>query len=183
MDFETLIIGLLAMAVFIVPIYLIQIKQKGNSGKMLAGFRAMAAQQQLHFTRLDSWNDNYAIALDEVQQKLMYMNGLEANTPYLIIDFLKEVKKCTLINEHRDINGNRVIDRIALHLTLHSGKQREQELVFYDREQSMILSGELPLAEKWCLLISETVAKASAPANATPSVAAQAIPRTMTAKV
>jgi hypothetical protein len=161
MDLATLIIGLLSVAVFIVPVLYIQRKQKGNSGKLLAAFMAAGAQQGLRITKHERWNEQFAIGLDETQHKLFYMNK-QALTPQQVVVDLAEVKNCAVVNMSRDVNGSRIIDLIGLRFSFHNTKWPEQLLEFYNKEESMLLSGELQLAEKWRVIVSDAMAQGGA---------------------
>ncbi|WP_018477592.1 hypothetical protein [Pontibacter roseus] len=157
MDLETIVIGLFALAVFVLPILYIQRKQKAKAGKALGNFLALGEQHQLRLTQHESWNEFYAIGLDEGQRKLFYLNQQEAQVPPIVVD-LTEVKKCEVANEYRELNGNRIIDLIGLRLTFRNPAQREQILEFYSKEGNTMLSVELQLARKWSDRINAAIA-------------------------
>jgi hypothetical protein len=148
MDLGTIIISVLALATFIVPIYLIQSRQKKKNSKVLDEFLAFCQSRQLHLTEQDSWNGNLAIGIDKAKKKLVYFNRHSTIAEHLVVD-LAGVSKCEVVNVSREVNGNLLIDGIELHLAFVDGKKPQQKLEFYNKEHFTMLSGELQLARKW----------------------------------
>jgi len=157
MDLEIIIIGILSVALFIVPIYLIQKKQKGKVAKARQAFVDRGAQRQLNITTCELWNPAYAIGIDEQQRKLLYLSDFEQQTREQLVD-LDQVKQCRVLNEYRDSNGNRMIDHIALVLSMAGPKPGELQLEFYNNQISMMHSDELKVAEKWNATINAVIA-------------------------
>jgi hypothetical protein len=158
MDFETMLLGILATAAFLLPILYIQRRQKSQANKEQQAFVAAAQLQGLQLSEFDFWADQYGIGLDKAQGKLFYRNASELD-PQEVVLYLEQVRRCTFDNVHREQNGNRIIDMIVLRIGLYGPKSPELYLPFYNREGSLMLSGELQLAEKWCRLIQQHVAK------------------------
>ncbi|WP_299825355.1 hypothetical protein [uncultured Pontibacter sp.] len=154
MDFVTIIIGLISLALFIVPIMYISRKQKQVAGKAMQEFLALAGQQELSLTKYDFWNQRFALGLDEKQHKLFYFCKQADKEQVLLLD-LADVKSCELVKDSREVNDNKIIDLIALRLSFRAAKP--QLLVFYQKEDNMLLGGELQLATKWSAIISEAL--------------------------
>ncbi|WP_266203384.1 hypothetical protein [Pontibacter kalidii] len=160
MDLTTIVIGCLALAVFIVPIMYLQRKQKEKTGKASAEFLAMGEQQQVRLAKYELWNDRYGIGLDEEQKKLFYLRKDDAQEQKLLLN-LADFKKSSVSSASRDVNGTKVFDLIELRLTSRNAKHSELRLEVYDKEVSIMLSGELQLAEKWNTLINASIAAAT----------------------
>ncbi|WP_299700534.1 hypothetical protein [uncultured Pontibacter sp.] len=156
MDFETIILGLLCLGAFLVPIFYIQRMQTGQTNKALKVFLAAAEQQGLHLSKHDLWNEQYGIGLDETKGKLYYWHNDAVDPQEVLID-LGTVRRSTVENMYREVNGNRIIDSIGLRVSLHGAKAPELYLPFYTKEGSMMLSNELPLAEKWNAILQSAV--------------------------
>ncbi|PRY07430.1 hypothetical protein CLV24_12379 [Pontibacter ummariensis] len=148
MDLGTTIIGLFSLALFIVPILYIQRGQRQQKKKFLEDFLKVTEGQQLSIRQYDSWPPYFSIGIDPVQRKLSYLKKQDQKEQTALID-LSEVASCRVVNEHRDVNGTRVIDFVALRFAFRNPRLSEQALEFYDREESMSLNEELMLAEKW----------------------------------
>src|SRR5690606_15737911 len=82
-----------------------------------------------------------------------YLKKQDGQPKTTLID-LTEVEKCRVVNVHHDLNSTRLIDLIELRFTYRNQKPAERGLVFYTKEESMSLSGELQLAEKWNNLVN-----------------------------
>jgi hypothetical protein len=161
MDLETIIIGILSLTFFIVPIVLIQRNNKKKKGMLLQDFRQLAGQQQLSISQHDSWDTIYTIGIDSDQKKLLYTRKREGKDQEIVID-LAEVSQCRVNNLSRETNGNKVIDRIELAFLPRHAKQPEQTLEFYSREESLNLSEELKLSEKWHAIVNSHLAASPA---------------------
>lgn len=148
MDLESFIIGLISLALFIVPIMLIQRKQRQQKKKFLENFMNLAEQKQLKITEYDFWNHCFAIGIDKGQNKLFYLKKQNEGEQTALIN-LSEVAACRVINMNREVNGDRVIDFIELRFTFRNPGIPEQALEFYNKEKSLSLNEELLIAEKW----------------------------------
>lgn len=166
MDIASVIIGLVSLALFIVPVIYIQGKQKKAETRLQEDFLRVARQQQLVISQHDLWNSRFAIGIDTDKGVLFYLKKWEEGKEELQIH-LSEVASCRVNNENREVNGNRVIDLIELRFTFRGSKLREQALEFYSKEESMSLSEELLLAEKWKSIVSTSIQNPQAHKNNT----------------
>lgn len=153
MDITSAIIGLISLALFIVPILYIQGKQKKGTKKLLDDYARLAEKHRLTISKSDSWNNCFVIGLDKAQSKLLYLKKQKEKEHVVLIN-LPDVETCTVTNLHRDVNNNRVIDFIGLRFKLRGPKQAEQALEFYNKDESMYLSDELLLCEKWSAIVN-----------------------------
>ncbi|MBD1396461.1 hypothetical protein H9Q13_04735 [Pontibacter sp. JH31] len=157
MDLQTIIIGVLALAVFIVPVYLIQRKQKKQSNMVLDRMLSFCEERQMQLTKLDFWNEVFAIGIDEAVGKVVYFNMQDVVARQVIVD-LADVKCCELVKDSRKVNGDLIIDQIVLRFHFTGPKRQSQELEFYNREQNMMLSNELHFANKWMGIVNSALA-------------------------
>lgn len=147
MDLQTFLIGLGAVLLVIAPIYIAQRKHKGEQNKTKLYLDSLGQAQGLKFSLYEFWGVGYAIGLDTSKKMLCYVDSV-ANEENPTFINLAEVEKCAVINEHRTINDNRVIEQIKLDFTLKNSRTH-QSLLFYDREANLNFTNELVLAEKW----------------------------------
>lgn len=148
MESGSFIFGLIALACFIVPVLYYQAMKRKEKEKFIRYFLQLAGKQQLSLSAYDSWNDRYAIGIDEQRKQLFYLKKQEDKEFVLTIDLAK-TDSCSLINAKRNIRESVVLDRIALSLSSLVPEQAEKELEFYLREESAAINDELKLAEKW----------------------------------
>lgn len=163
MDLGSIIIGLICFALFVVPIIYIQSVQKNKSRKFFANFINLATQQQLVVAQSDLWKNCYAIGIDTKANKLFYLKK-SADTEQKVLINLSEVESCSVVNINRNINNNKIIDRLELLISFHNNKLPKKALEFFNREDNQALNDELRLTEKWRNIINmnlETSKKSS----------------------
>lgn len=153
MDLSSIIIGLCAIAFFVVPIVYVQSAQKKKRKAFLKSFLSLAEQQQLNITQHEVWNQYYAIGLDASTNKLLYLKKRNGEEQKVLID-LAEVEECSVVNSKRTMQDNIIIDRLALAFRFRNPKRAAQTIEFYDKEVSMALNEELRLSEKWKNIIN-----------------------------
>lgn len=156
MDLPSIIIGLICCALFVVPIIYIQSVQKNKSRKFLADFNNLAAEQQLIMSQHDLWKHCYAIGIDTKANKLFYLKK-EADKNHTALVSLSDLAACSVGNINRNINNNKVIDRLELVLSFRNTKMPRQTLEFYNVEKGMALNDELRLVEKWNTILNSSI--------------------------
>ncbi len=153
MDLQAIIIGLVAVALCVLPILYLQIKRKQEKDVLLNSFLLIAAKQQVSVSDYALWDPFFAIAIDQQHKRLLYLSDITDPLRMVQVD-LKTVATCIVEKVSSQVNGNLIIESIALHLRHRDGaKPRESTLLFYQKEMSLNLSGELQLAEKWKRII------------------------------
>jgi len=169
MDLSTIIIGIVALALFVVPIMYIQRVQKRKAEKQLHEFITQGEAQQLKLTKHEFWDDCYGIGLDERQQKLFYVRKFKDREQQKVVS-LADMKKCSVSNLSRESNGTKVIDQIELRFTPRDAKAQDVCLEFYSREVNLMLAEELQTANKWSAIANEGIVAASASVSSHTSV-------------
>ncbi|AKD05012.1 hypothetical protein POKO110462_18675 [Pontibacter korlensis] len=155
MDFESIIIGIISLAIFIVPVILIQRKQKGKSLERVKSLTALGEKHHIKIEQHD-FCSNYAIGIDSVQHKLLYLKEGEQNNQEVLVD-LSRVLNCSVNKAFRDVNHTRIMDKIELVFSFKEPKTPKLALTFYDKEISLTLNDELRLCEKWSVIVNETI--------------------------
>ncbi|WP_439882742.1 hypothetical protein ACSX1A_06135 [Pontibacter sp. MBLB2868] len=155
MDLQTLLIGLGVLMFAIAPIFYFQRKHRNEQNETRIHLDRLGRAQGLSFSVYEFWGSGYAIGLDTSKKVLCYVDSVANEEKPTFIN-LAEVEKCTVINEHRTINDNRVIEQIKLDFTLKNSRTH-QSLLFYDREANLNFTNELVLAEKWKATVNARV--------------------------
>lgn len=153
MDLTSAIIGLCAIACFVVPVVYIQYAQKKKKKEFLANFLNLAGRQHINITQHEQWNQYYAIGLDGGTNKLFYLKKKDGQEQTALID-LNEVETCSVVNKQRKVHEDIIIERLDLAFKYRNPKAGEKVLEFYDKEVSMALNEELKLVEKWKNIIN-----------------------------
>ncbi|WP_439882691.1 hypothetical protein ACSX1A_05870 [Pontibacter sp. MBLB2868] len=157
MDFETVIIGLVSVAFFLVPILYVQHVQKAKKNKIIEDFIKLGEQQQLTITQYDFWEPFYAIGIDTEKKKLLYTRNQAGNEQQELVD-LAEIIKSGISKTSTDSGGNKVIERVDLALHTRTPKQQAKFIEFYSKEENLNFSNELLLSEKWNNIIQAHIA-------------------------
>jgi hypothetical protein len=157
MDLQTIIIGLIAMALCVLPILYLQSIRKKEKEKLFKSFLSIASQRGVMISSFDLWEPFFAIGIDLLNKRLIYLSDCTYPETSVQIDLTK-VDKCTVEKISNQVNGNMIIETIVLKLKHRSeSKLRDSSLVFYQKEMSLNLRDELQLAEKWKSIIESNL--------------------------
>lgn len=160
MDLNTLIIGIVCLAIVVVPFLYFQINQNKKNQKVHADFIDVAEKQQLDISLSDFWDPSYAIGIDTDNLKLLYIKKNDGKDQQTIID-LSKVSRCGVNKLSRETDGSKVIDRIELVFTYRDHAYTVKSLEFYNRDENLILGHELNLCERWSTVINSSLTEAS----------------------
>lgn len=155
MDLESIIMAFGALLLVAAPMLYFQRKQKNKQSKERLNLDRLGKAEGLEFSLYEFWDSGYAIGLDTSKKVLCYFTRIAGKEEYTLIS-LAEVGNCTVINDHRDVNENRVIDQVRLGFTFKDTRAHKS-LLFYDREANLNFTNELLLAEKWKNIICSNI--------------------------
>jgi hypothetical protein len=162
MDIINVAVGGVIIASCVLPFVVMGQKGKKNEKKMLQSLRSIAAQNNAQITNYD-FAGKFIIGLDEHSNNLFYLKKNQEKE-WIQQVYLKDIKTCKVVNLSRTIKANksteRVIERLELNFIPILQEDKNVVLEFYNEEESMQLTGELQLVEKWEKLINEQIKKA-----------------------
>lgn len=157
-EISSIIIGILSLATFFIPILYSQRRQKSLHTKMFAKFMEVAANQQLNITRSDTPGGRYAIGLDEIQDKLLYLDETGDSGQRVVID-LKDVRSVKQVNiQHgvkTHVGSTTVIDRLGIKITYRNHQIHDKTLLFYEGKSGLPLGNELELMRRWEKIVAQ----------------------------
>lgn len=161
MNYGTSLVGIVALAICIIPILLLNLKSRKKEQKLRNTLLDEAKKQSCKISHFETWADSM-IAIDEHKQKLFFLRKGSLQSIAL-----STIEGCRLVNNNRtesNKNGNYVIvDSLELVLTSKEDKKTESRLEFYNANtDSLLLSGELQIMEKWHKTINDAL-KSSRP--------------------
>ena len=155
MDSVSLTIGLVLLAMSILPIYLFNLSRKRKQKKTMELLSNMAGAHNCRISAYDILGD-LIIGWDESKKFVFYFRKANDVTSELYVD-LATVKGCKVINTTRTIkhkDGNeKVTERVELGFSPANGGN-EVKWEFFNEEINTQLNGELQLAEKWSKMIN-----------------------------
>ena len=154
--------------IFLCTIITIFLKINSNKKKKeaLADLAAFALENDCSITFSENWkgySTNTKIAIDSNKLWLFFIrkiNDVENKTALN----LSEIRKANLVSKTRSAgegkNKQTVIDTINLELSFKTKDKPSAFLEFYNNEfDSLQLSNELHIAEKWVTIINKTIEK------------------------
>jgi hypothetical protein len=158
MDLGTIVITLVFIAIVTVPFVLTGYSKKRKKKNLFHRLTEMAENEGCAITQHEFCGD-FLIGLDEVADRLFFFKKSENHEIVQSVN-LMEYKSCRLVNSNRTVGDKKtsysVIDKLEL-CFYPNDKSKPDILVelYNDEYDSLTLSGELQLAEKWEKLLNE----------------------------
>ncbi len=170
MDLGTILITLVFIAIVTVPFVLTGYSKKRKKDSLFRRLTEMAENEECTITQHEFCAD-FIIGLDRMADRLFFYKKSE-NLEIAKSINLQEFKSCRLINSNRTLGEKKssynVIDKLQLCFYPHDKNKSEVSVeVYNDEYDSLTLSGELQLAEKWEKLLNERLKKPGKPKNGT----------------
>ncbi|MDC6384164.1 hypothetical protein D2V93_12045 [Flagellimonas taeanensis] len=156
-DFGTLLIGSITVAICAVPFVLTIGGRKRREKQMMRSLYAMAAQHSC-VIGLREFCGNYVLAMDKTGRFVFFHRMIKKKTEEQAVD-LMEIATCRPMNIGRKIAGERVVERLGLEFVPMDKATSEIHLELYNNDHSFQLRGELQSMEKWVKLINESLNK------------------------
>ncbi|WP_428664357.1 hypothetical protein [Runella sp.] len=161
MDLGASIVGITIILICIIPFVLISRNSRKKKQQLVEKLSNYGEKNKYKISRYDLWR-NSAIGIDDTALGVVFTRKTKDQETWQQIDLI-EIQKCRLINSGRTVshtNGNhKVIERLELAFTHRDKSKPETILEFYNTAyDSLTLSGELQLAEKWCAIFNDRIA-------------------------
>jgi hypothetical protein len=158
MDLGTIIIALVFIAIVTVPFVLTGYSKKRKKKNLYRRLTEMAKNEDCTITQHEFCGD-FVIGLDTTADHLFFCKKVE-NLEIAKSADLRKFKSCRVLNSNRTIGNKKekyyVVDK--LELILYPAEKDAPELsveLYNDEYDSLTLTGELQLAEKWGKLLNE----------------------------
>ena len=156
MDSGTLIMGAVLIAICVLPFVIVGRNRKKKKKQILQLLTNIAKKYNAQISRYD-FCAGFAIGLDETKNAVvLYKQGQDGVTENYVN--LSEIQKSRAVTTHRTVGDKdrnfNVIDRLDLVLVPIAKQKEDIKLPFFDAEDSLQMSSEMPLAEKWSDLIN-----------------------------
>ncbi|WP_294822982.1 hypothetical protein [uncultured Flavobacterium sp.] len=151
MDLQTTIIGMVLIALCIVPFVLINKKKKAKQEALVKQLAAQAITSGCSITRHDLWH-NTVIGIDDSAKCLFFFR----KTKYGEVQ--KQAHLAGISNAYIDGTGN-AIDKLELVLVHNNSNEPDTVLEFYNSNTFMQINTELALVKKWQGIVEENLIK------------------------
>lgn len=160
MDLGILITTLIFLAIVTVPFILTGYNNKRKKTRLFRRLTEMAENEDCTITQHEFCGD-FVIGLDGMASHLFFCKTIENLNIEKSLD-LRHFKSCKVFNSNRTISGQSknekqtVIDKLELVFYPVKNEMPETALEIYNDEyDSLVLTGELQLAEKWEKMLNE----------------------------
>ena len=155
------IIVLMAIMAIIALLYsMLNIRKARREAVNMQKLKELALSRGCQIVQFERWNKSI-LGIDPKRQLLFIINRLNEEETQQMID-LSSIANCWVNESSRSVkykdSHQKVVDKIELVLS-HTDKRREDQLVeFYNSaKDNLFLAGELQLAEKWKMVVLETI--------------------------
>lgn len=164
MDLGTTIIGIVFILICIIPFALMSIRSKKKKKKLLQGLFEIAEKNNCKISRYELWN-NSTIGIDDTALMIFYTRKSKDIETSKQIN-LVEIQKCRVVNSSGTLgnkDGNLMVaDKLELAFSFQDKSKNEVVLEFYNvNYDSLTLTGELQLIEKWCKIFNDKISEMS----------------------
>lgn len=156
-DFGTLLIGSLTVAICAIPFVLTIGGRKRREKQMMRSLQTMAAQHNCQIGQRE-FCGNYLLGMDQAGRYVFFHQVSKEAIEERAVD-LMEIVACKPINIGRKIAGERVVERLGLEFVPMDQDTPEITLELYNNDHSFQLRGELQSMEKWTRLINDRLKK------------------------
>jgi hypothetical protein len=160
MDTGTLTFVAILLLAIIIPVTIINRKNKKKERQFLQSLSDFAAKSNCRISEHQLWND-ILIGEDRDARQMFFIRKTED------IEFSRQVKlsemqKCRVVNTSRSVSSKEgnyfVAERIELTFTPRAGNEPDTVFEIYNSKfDSLTLQGELQLAEKWAAIANSMI--------------------------
>ena len=155
MDLSTSIIGLLILAIFILPVILISRAGKGKGKKFEKDLFSEASKNELIISEKAFWNE-YAIGIDTSNNKIIYLDWSGPERINIIFD-LKDVKVFEPVPSYGEMNKKnfnyKKVERLGLRFCFKDSVKPDVNITFYIAGIGQQSDDEVKLFKKWSGII------------------------------
>ena len=156
-DFGTLLIGSLTVAVCAIPFVLTIGGRKKQEKQMMSSLRAMAQRHNCGVGRHE-FCGNYLLGIDEAGRYVFFCRKTKEGIEERTVDLAKVVA-CKPMNVGRKVAGERIVERLGLEFVPIDHNTPDITLELYNNDHSFQLRGELQSMEKWTRLVNDGLKK------------------------
>lgn len=158
MDLGAAIVGIVIIGICVIPFVFISANSRKRKERLLQGLFGYAEKNNSKISQYDLWNTS-TIGMDDTALRIFFTRKVKDTETRQMIH-LAEVQKCRVINSGRSVNTasgtNKVIEKLELAFTFRDKSKPETVLEFYNTDSdSLTLTGELQLTEKWNKIVND----------------------------
>jgi hypothetical protein len=156
-DLGTAIIGIISIAICLIPFIAMSIKRKKKEKMLLDTLNQIAINHNCTIQKKEICN-NFAIGLD-LQNKHVFYNKFNAENTLNLHVVLTQVKQIEIDKKSREYTSNmqtnQIIEQINLIFWLKTGGKIQFPL--YEDKTDFQLNGEIQLANRWVQVMNSLI--------------------------
>ena len=151
MEFGTTILGLVAIALCVIPFVVMHKSRKKKEQDLIEGLKAVADSYSSDISSYDCGME-FSIGISSIKNYIFYYKKTDQQVFELCVP-LSAIKKCRVDSAKRSIktqSGDQtVIDKLELAFLPKDASISPTRFEFFNSNEHFQLNGELPLVRKW----------------------------------
>ena len=157
MDLKLILIGVIVLLCIILFLFVSKNK-KNKRSKFLRPLFRLAEENNSQISKYECWNKS-VIGIDELNNKVFVIKNVNKTETSQFIN-LADIQKCRVNKIGRNVSGKEgsihVVDKIEL-VFINRDKTDITVEIYNAEYNSLVLSGELQLSEKWCKIVNDRI--------------------------
>lgn len=157
MNITILLIGLFALALFVLPVFYLYWIQKNKAKQIHKHFMAEALKNGVTISESSTWGSTHCVGVDTRLKKLFVMHSNNDNTEETELIDINEIEKCIVLPIYSNAHGskaNKTVERIDLNIAFKNPKKSNKTLCFFNSREDHTPVEQQALAEKWARIIN-----------------------------
>jgi hypothetical protein len=159
-DTGTILTAVFFLLLCTVPFILLNLSHRKRVKQNLLLLNREAGKNNLKVSRFNTWGST-AIGMDETANVVFFTKKTPEGDAALQVT-LDEVERCRIANIKRtESDGDHhysLTEKLELILETRDKRKKEAALPFFDIQcDGGMLTGELQMAEKWCIIINDKI--------------------------
>lgn len=159
MDTSSLTMGIILLAIVLLPVIYLSQANKMKNKQILRDQLKGSAESGLSLSEHEIWNNNF-LGIDNNQRKLYYVKDMSSNKQAEIIA-LSAFSKCRAVNSNKTVKntgGNySYVDRLELELLPAKAMDKPVKVEIFDSGKNNQLDNELDIMTKWSKIINDNL--------------------------
>lgn len=152
MDLSTTMVGLVLVALILLPILYFNFRKRIAKKQMLDAFKALAREKGIEISQHEFWRDS-VIGIDPAKKMVLYQRKNETENVVQIVR-LEDVSRCEQVTisstPETAVKGEqRVIQRLDLKFTFKAKNWPDELLTFYDADKVLQLDDDIVRMSAW----------------------------------
>lgn len=161
MELGSILTGVIAIGLCILPFILFAINKKKSKAVLLDSLSKVADEQKSKISKHELGSE-FALGLDENSNHLFFYKKIKDKETKNSIN-LNNIADVTVIKTNKTLGANgssqTVIDSLALQFSALDSKTPSTQIEFYNMKDSMQISGELEIMNRWHEVVSSRIKK------------------------